>query len=46
VIGYLLRPPPARRASRHLPIIEPRWIGRRAAMLLYGRRKKANKDYN
>jgi hypothetical protein len=40
VIGYLVKPPRTRGASRRLLAIEPRWIGRRAAMLLYGRKSK------
>jgi hypothetical protein len=39
-IGYILKPPGTRRVSRRLFSIEPRWIGRRAAMLLYARKQK------
>jgi len=44
VIGYLVKPPRVRVASRRLLMVEPRWLGRRAAELLYGRKsKKQNK---
>jgi hypothetical protein len=39
VIGYLLRPPGAKVSFRR-PFLDPRWIGRRLAELLYGRGKK------
>jgi hypothetical protein len=38
VIGYLVKPP--RVASRRFLMVEPRWLGRRAAELLYGRKSK------
>ncbi|MBV8142648.1 MAG: hypothetical protein JOZ60_11455 [Verrucomicrobia bacterium] len=38
VIGYLLRPPGAPRGSLRMPSINPRWLGRRLAEILY--RKK------
>jgi hypothetical protein len=40
VIGYLVKPPRVRVASRRFLMIEPRWLGRRAAELLYGRKSK------
>jgi hypothetical protein len=39
VIGYLVRPPGAPRFSLRIPTINPRWIGRRLAKIIYGRRK-------
>jgi hypothetical protein len=38
VIGYLIRPVGARRYFLRVPKINPRWIGRRLATLLYKRR--------
>jgi len=40
VIGYLVRPPGAPRISFRLPSIDPRWVGRQLAVLLYGRKRK------
>jgi hypothetical protein len=40
VIGYLLRPPDAPRISFRLPSIDPRRVGRRVAVMLYGRKRK------
>jgi hypothetical protein len=39
VIGYLLRPPGAR-VSLRIPTVNPRWIGRRLAEILYRRKPK------
>jgi hypothetical protein len=39
VIGYLVRPPGAR-VSFRIPPINPRWIGRRLAEILYRRPPK------
>jgi hypothetical protein len=38
VIGYLVRPPGAPRPSLRIPSINPRWIGRRLAEILYRRK--------
>jgi hypothetical protein len=46
VIGYLLKPPRSPGTSRRFPILEPRRIGRRAAMLLYGRKTKDQSPKN
>jgi hypothetical protein len=40
VIGYLVRPPGAPRTLFRLPSINPRWVGRQLAMMLYGRKRK------
>ena len=40
VIGYLVRPPGAPRISLRIPSVDPRWLGRRLAEILYGRKKK------
>jgi hypothetical protein len=40
VIGYLVRPPGAPRISLRVPTIDPRWVGRRLAEILYGRKRK------
>ncbi len=40
VIGYLVRPPGAPRISLRLPSVNPRWLGRQLAMMIYGRKKK------
>jgi hypothetical protein len=40
VIGYLVRPPGAPRISLRLPSIDPRWLGRQLAVMIYGRRRK------
>jgi len=40
VIGYLVKPPRVRIAPRRFLMVEPRWIGRRTAELLYGRKSK------
>jgi hypothetical protein len=40
VIGYLVRPPGAPRISFRLPSVDPRWLGRRAAEILYRRKGK------
>ena len=40
VIGYLVRPPGAPRISLRLPTIDPRWVGRRAAEILYRRKTR------
>ncbi len=40
VIGYLVRPPGAPRISLRLPSINPRWIGRRLAEILYRRKSR------
>jgi hypothetical protein len=39
VIGYLLRPPGARVSFRK-PLLDPRWVGRRIAELLYRRNRR------
>jgi hypothetical protein len=39
VIGYLLRPPGAR-VSLRMPAVNPRWIGRRLAEILYRRNRR------
>jgi hypothetical protein len=39
VIGYLVRPPGAPRISLRTPRINPRWIGRRLAEILYRRKR-------
>ena len=38
VIGYLVRPPGAPRLSLRIPSINPRWVGRRLAEILYRRK--------
>jgi hypothetical protein len=40
VIGYLVRPPGAPRISFRLPSLNPRWLGRQLAVMLYGRKRK------
>jgi hypothetical protein len=40
VIGYLVKPPRAREASKRFTMLEPRRLGRSAARLLYGRKSK------
>jgi hypothetical protein len=40
VIGYLIKPSRTPVAPRRFLVLEPRWIGRRAAELLYGRKSK------
>jgi hypothetical protein len=40
VIGYLVRPPGAPRISLRIPPINPRWVGRRLAEILYRRKRK------
>ncbi len=40
VIGYLVRPPGAPRISLRIPTIDPRWVGRRLAEILYRRKRK------
>src|SRR5580692_11104934 len=40
VIGYLVRPPRAPRISLRIPSVDPRWVGRRLAEILYRRKKK------
>jgi hypothetical protein len=40
VIGYLVRPPGAPRISLRIPSINPRWVGRRLAEILYRRKGK------
>jgi hypothetical protein len=40
VIGYLIKPPRTPRATKRFLAFEPRWLGRRAAMILYGRKPK------
>jgi hypothetical protein len=40
VIGYLVRPPGAPRFSLRIPSINPRWVGRRLAEILYRRKGK------
>ena len=39
VIGYLVRPPGAPRISLRFPSINPRWVGRRLAEILYRRKR-------
>jgi hypothetical protein len=39
VIGYLVRPPGAPRISLRIPTINPRWVGRRLAEILYRRKR-------
>jgi hypothetical protein len=39
VIGYLVRPPGAPRISLRTPSLNPRWIGRRLAEILYRRKR-------
>jgi hypothetical protein len=39
VIGYLVRPPGAPRNGFRIPSINPRWVGRRLAEIIYGRKK-------
>jgi hypothetical protein len=39
VIGYLLRPP-GTRFSLRTPTLDPRWIGRRLAEILYRRKRR------
>jgi len=43
VIGYLVRPPGAPRISLRLPSLNPRWLGRQLAVMLYGRKTKYRK---
>jgi hypothetical protein len=43
VIGYLVRPPGAPRISLRLPQLNPRWLGRQLAVMLYGPNRKRNK---
>jgi hypothetical protein len=38
VIGYLVRPPGTPRISLRIPSIDPRWVGRRLAEMLYRRK--------
>jgi hypothetical protein len=38
IIGYLVRPPGAPRISLRIPSIDPRWVGRRLAEILYRRK--------
>jgi hypothetical protein len=40
VIGYLVRPPRVDVAWRRFLMVQPRWLGRRAAELLYRRKSK------
>jgi hypothetical protein len=40
VIGYLVRPPGAPRISLRWPQLNPRWLGRQLAVMLYGRKRK------
>jgi hypothetical protein len=40
VIGYLVRPPGAPRISIRWPSLNPRWLGRQLAVMLYGRKRK------
>jgi uncharacterized membrane protein len=40
VIGYLVRPPGAPRTLWRVPSVNPRWLGRQLAVLIYGRKKK------
>jgi hypothetical protein len=40
VIGYLVRPPGGPRISLRIPPIDPRWLGRRLAEILYRRGRK------
>jgi hypothetical protein len=40
VIGYLLKPPRIRNASKRFALLEPRRLGRVAARLLYSRKSK------
>ena len=40
VIGYLVRPPGAPRISLRIPSVDPRWLGRRLAEILYRRKQK------
>jgi hypothetical protein len=40
VIGYLVRPPGAPRFSLRIPSVDPRWLGRRLAEILYRRKRK------
>jgi len=40
VIGYLVRPPGAPRISLRIPSINPRWVGRRLAEILYRRKSR------
>jgi len=40
VIGYLVKPPRVRTASKRFTMLEPRRLGRGAAKLLYGRKPK------